>query len=343
MTPGAPHPPSPLEIDRHVARTSDGWGLALKRTLAPERFSSRRRPVLIIPGYGMNSFIFGFHPRGTSMERCLAEAGFEVWSADLRLSGRSRPLFGDDTGRPPGPSIATYAGIDLPALVETVLAGSRTHAPRLDLIGCSLGGSIAYAHLALRPDTPVHALCTVSAPFRFTTIHPAVRAAFSSTWLAERLVIRGVRPLARAGSGLIRRVPRLLSVYMNAAHIDLSRIDEMLETVEDPHPAVNHDIARWLRHRDLVVGGVNVTAAMARESRPLLLVVPNRDGIVPESSNLAALDAWGGHDKHVLRVGDTEEWYAHADLFVGDEAPRLVFAPIADWLTAHEGGTYLTG
>ena len=330
----------PLEVDRHHAVTTDGWVLDLKRTMIRSRLRPRTRPVLIIPGYGMNSFIFGFHPRGTSMERCLAEAGFEVWSADLRAQGKTMPRTGDHIGLPPGPSLRAYARQDLPALIDAVLTASQTHARRLDLVGCSLGGSIAYAHLALLPDTPVHALCTIGAPLRWTDVHPLVKAAFGSPWLAARLVIRGVRPLARAGSRLLRRYPRLLSPYMNAAHVDLSAIDEMLETVEDPHPRVNRDIAHWMRHGDLVIDGVNVTTALKGERRPLLVVLSNKDGIVPASANLSAIDAWGGSDTGVLRVGDDERWYAHADLFVGDECPRVVFAPISEWLQAHAGGTF---
>ena len=53
-------------------------------------------PVVILPGYGMNSFIFGFHPRGLSLEAYLASRGIEVWSVDLRGQGRARSTGGDD-------------------------------------------------------------------------------------------------------------------------------------------------------------------------------------------------------------------------------------------------------
>ena len=51
----------------HYVPNGDGWLLALKQTYEPQALDRTRRPVAIIPGYGMNAFIFGYHPRGKSM------------------------------------------------------------------------------------------------------------------------------------------------------------------------------------------------------------------------------------------------------------------------------------
>ncbi|MSP59426.1 MAG: alpha/beta fold hydrolase [Myxococcales bacterium] len=319
-----------LTVDRHHAATPDGWQLELKRTIAPAHHLPGSRPVVIIPGYGMNSFIFGFHPRGTSMERCLAEAGFEVWSANLRRQGGSRAAIQGA----PGPSLRAYAETDLPAIVEAVLAASQRGAGEVDLIGASLGGSIAYAYLALDRAPRVHSLIAIGSPLRWTEVHPVLKLAFSSPRLAGALSFGGTRALARRGLGLLSRAPRLLSIYMNAGHVDLSAAATMVETVEDPIPRVNKDIAHWIKARDMVLGGVNVTEALRRVRLPLLVVVSNRDGIVPESANLSVQAAWGGQDIEILRVGDDDDWYAHADLFIGHDAPADVFAPIAAWLHA---------
>jgi hypothetical protein len=61
-------------------------------------------------------------------------------------------------------------------------------------------------------------------------------------------------------------------------------------------------------------------------------VLSNRDGIVPEATALSVTDFWGSGDIEVLRVGDEHDWYAHANLFVGNEAPRRVFDPMIRWL-----------
>lgn len=317
-----------LVITEHWAPNGDGWLLHLKQTWAPGRLVPGSRPAIIVPGYGMNSFIFGFHPRGTSMERHFALAGLEVWSVNLRRQGPSRP----SRPSPGGPSLRAYADTDIPAVIDGVLATSRTGASAVDLIGASLGGSLIYAHLALVPDTRVAKVVSIGAPLRWTEIHPILKVAFSSPWLVGRVPLAGTQRLARAALPLLARTP-ILSIYMNTANVDLRAAGELTRTVDDPHPRVNQDIALWMKSRDMVLGGRNVTDALGAERRPLLVVISNRDGIVPESSALAARDAWGG-PVSVLKVGDEQTWYAHADLFVGHDAPTTVFQPITDWLHA---------
>jgi pimeloyl-ACP methyl ester carboxylesterase len=317
-----------LTVTETFTATDDGWKLHLRRTLSPSRFEPGSRPLLIVPGYGMNSFIFSYHPRGTSMERTLAEAGFEVWSMNLRGQGPSRCQHRS----PAGPTLYHYATVDVPCAIEHVLQTTRTRARDLVLIGCSLGGSIAYSYLALRGDHRVARLITMGAPLRWDQIHPLVRVMFASPTVVGALRLSRTRELIRGAMPLLLRAPSLLSLYMNAATIDTRRMSEMTRTVEDPHPAVNRDIARWLKRRDLELDGVNITRAMRSIRLPLLVVLANRDGIVPERTALTAVDAWGSPDVDVLRVGDAHNWYAHANLFVADDAPDLVFQPMIRWL-----------
>ncbi len=316
-----------LEVDQHLARTPDGWLLELRVARSPGAFSGGQ-PVVIVPGYGMNSFIFSFHPKGTSMERSLCEAGFEVWSANLRHQGGSCK-FRSDAGEP---SLRVYAETDLSAVIDTVLELTRTGADRVQLIGASLGGSLAYAHVALVQDHRVAGVVAMGAPLRWDSLHPALGLAFRSPRLVGMLRFSGTRRLARTVLPIAARIPHALDIYMNAKHVDLSRAREMTETVEDPIPRVNRDIAKWIGERDMVLGGTNVTEALRGSTLPLLCVLSNRDGIVPTPAALSAADIWSDPAVQVLTIGDDESWYAHADLFVGDEAPRLVFEPIASWL-----------
>lgn len=322
-----------LEIAELTATTADGWSLPLKRTIDPSRLDPARRPLLIVPGYGMNGFIFGFHPRGTSLERFLAEAGLEVWTADLRGQGRARAV---EPGAE-GPSLRRYAERDVSAAIDTVLARTASRADRVDVLGASLGGSITFAHLALSAERShrVASVVAVGSPLRWEEVPPILRVPFASTRLAGALRVSGARALAGRVLPLVRHAPGLLGMYMNVAHVDLDAAAELVRTVEDPHPRVNRDIALWLRARDMVLRGVNVTDALRRETGPLLLVLANRDGIVPERVARSAARAWGGSDVTELRIGTPDDWYAHADLFVGHESPERVFAPIADWLRAH--------
>jgi pimeloyl-ACP methyl ester carboxylesterase len=288
--------------------------------------------VLLVPGYGMNAFIFGYHPRGHSMERSLADAGFEVWSVDLRAQGASRPL---RSGALP-PSLLAYVQEDLPTAIEVVLRETGCRNERVHLVGCSLGGSVAYAHLALAGPGRVASLVAIGAPLRWTEVHPALRLAFGSPRLMGVIRVSGTRRLAQRALPLAARLPELLRPYMNTTHVDLDRADRLAEAVEDPQPLVNRDLARWMRAGDLELGGCNVAAALARVDLPLLILLSNRDGIVPEAAALSARDAWGASTVDVLRVGDRDEWFAHADLFIANSSPKRVFEPIARWLEARE-------
>ena len=320
-----------LVLQEHLAPNDDGWLLHLRQARDPARFQPGLRPVVIIPGYGMNSFIFRFHPRGTSFERALAEAGFEVWTVDLRRQGRSR----SQRRNPPAPSLRAYADVDLPAVLGEVLSRTKTSASKVDVIGCSLGGSIIYGHLALWSDHRIHSVVTMGSPLRWGEI-PALFQVFRlSPSLIGSVPVVGARSLARRALPVLSRIPGALDLYMNTAHVDLSCAHRLVETVEDPHPQVNGDIARWMRSRDLILRDVNVSHALRHTRNPLLVVVSNRDGIVPDDAALAALNLWGGDDTDLLRIGTPEDWYAHADLFIGNDAPAVVFEPVAVWLHAH--------
>jgi pimeloyl-ACP methyl ester carboxylesterase len=316
-------------VDDFHATTSDGWRLHVKRTRRASGVDRSRRPLLIVPGYGMNGFIFGFHPRGTSLEGYLAGQGIEVWTANLRGQGRSERTRKDA----PGPTMERYAHEDVKAVLDLVQAHSEAAAERIDVLGASLGGSITFAHLS-RPAARarIATVIAVGSPLRWEHVPLFLRVPFASRRIAGLVRVSGARRLAQTVLPLVKHAPFALSVYMNASHVDLDAASELVRTVEDPHPAVNRDLAGWMKARDLVVSDVNVTEAMREVRAPLLLVVANEDGIVPEVVATSAARVWGGRDVTTLRISTPDDWYAHADLFVGHASPEVVFAPIERWL-----------
>jgi pimeloyl-ACP methyl ester carboxylesterase len=276
----------------------------------------------------MNSFIFSWHPRGLSLEGYLAHAGLEVWRVDMRGQGGSRSVGGGEQY-----GLEDLALTDLPAAVAAVLARTRTGASRVDVIGASLGGTVMFACAVLRPDHPFGALVALGSPVRWVEVHPLVRVLFSSPALAGMIRFRGTRRLAElALPVLVRRLPWVLSIYMNAEITDTSAVSEMVRTVEDPNRHVNRQIARWIRDRDLVLRGVNVSDGLRSLTAPLLCVSAWGDGIVPRPTAEFPYRAAGSPVKKLLEVGAADLAMAHADLFISDEAQIRVFAPIAEWL-----------
>jgi pimeloyl-ACP methyl ester carboxylesterase len=312
----------------HSIANRDGWLLSLYQSFDPERLVSGRPPVLIVPGYGMNSYIFSYHPRGLSLEGFLAQAGFEVWRVDLRGQGRSRAIGGGDRYR-----LADLALTDLPAAIDGVLERTRTGAGKVHLIGASLGGTLIYLYAALRRDPRIGAIVAMGSPVRWVEIHPALRLAFSSPFLAGLVRVRGTRRLAEVVlPRVLRHVPWLLAAYINPAITDLEATSEMVKTVEDPNRHINREIAHWICDRDLIVRGTNLSEAIAAIDRPLLCVLASHDGIVPRETALFPYHRVASARKAILEVGAPSLAVAHADLFVSNEAHERVFRPIASWL-----------
>lgn len=318
-----------LRIEHHSAPNGDGWVLSLRQTFDDAALDKSRDPLLIIPGYGMNSFIFGFHPRGTSMEGYLAERGFEVWSVDLRGQGQSRADGGSSKYR-----FDDLVLKDVFTAVHGVLEHTSTSASKVDLIGCSLGATMMFAYAVCVPDNHLGRMVSMGGPLRWVRIHPILKAAFASPELVGKLPISGTRKLARVALPLLSRVPRLLSIYLHPEIVDMSHASQLVRTVENPNRHVNKDIARWIKRGDLFVDGKNVCEGLQSVTNPLLTVIASADGIVPRETALWPHLNIGSERRDLLEVGSYSVPIAHADMFVSDHAPELVFKPLADWLAA---------
>lgn len=320
-----------LRFDRYRP-TSGSWRLDLTRYRSLDEPTPSRRPVVMVPGYAMNAFILGYHPTKRSMVEFLVDRGFEVWTANLRGQGNSSA---DPDAEEFG--FEELACSDLPRVRDVVLEETKTGRTAFDVVGCSLGASYLYAYLTLHPDShDIGSVVAIGGPLRWVDVHPAVRLVFANPTVAGALPSTGTRLMARLVLPIVKRLPALASLYMNAHQIALEEADQLVRTIDDPHPRLNRQISRWIQNRDLVVAGTDITGAIGEVETPVLCVLANRDGIVQPSSALSIVDAIGTDDVDVLRVGDDARWFAHADLFISEHADRDVFAPIGDWLEQRE-------
>ena len=317
-------------IERFSRPTPQGPTLTLRRTTPKAGIAKGMRPVLIVPGYGMNSFVFGFHPTGRSLEASLAARGLEVWSVDLRGQGKSTRGPSRDV------SLGDLAVDDLGEALAHVRRETRTEGTgEVDLIGVSLGAALAFAHAVIVPSARIGSIVSMGGVVTWRRVHPLLRAAFASPWVAGQVRIGGTRTAARfALPTLARFAPRLLSIYLNTKSTNLSRYSEMVETVEDPVPSLNREIAEWVKRRELVVRGVNVSRKLGEITCPVMCVLGRQDGVVPEETSRAIYDEVGSSRRELLAVG-TPDWpIGHADLFVAEHAEARIFGPVADFLLA---------
>lgn len=311
-------------------QTHDGWRLELRRYLDPERHLQGRAPVLFIPGYGMNTYILAYHPDGVSMVGALVEAGYEVWTANLRGQGGASRAHGVSRGADVG--LTQLALTDVPCARDFVL--SHSGADKIVFIGCSLGASILYAYLAHHPDDHRAAgMIAIGGPLRWLNPSALMRLLFKSPTLAGLVPFKGTRQAINVAMPLLRRAPGALSMYMNARQIDLRKSKLLTPTVDDPIPRLNRQIALWLRRQDLVVKGLNIPLALKRLGPlPMLCLLANRDGVVPPEAALSVLEVRPPAQVEVVIAGDEDTWFAHADLFIAPKAYEWVFAPMISWL-----------
>lgn len=309
----------------------DGWRLDVTRFYNPDALDRSKKPVVMIPGYGMNTFILSFHPTGASMIEYLCSKGFEVWAANLRGQGGSKKVGGTLKY-----GFRELGLVDLPVVLDLVLEQTMTEtdAKLVHAVGCSLGASVLYGYLAHHQKNHRFAsLVAIGGPLRWDEVHPLVKFAFQSPKVAALVPIRGTRLLAKTLLPVLKKVPWLLSIYMNTDQIDLSATDEIVKTVDNPNPYLNVQIAKWINNGDLIIDGVNVSDALAHvEGLSILCLLANADGVVPVGAAKSVCSIATGSCSDVFVVGDEENWYAHADLFISERAQETVFAPMTNWL-----------
>lgn len=310
----------------HYIDNRDGWELELKQCPLPPRVHKNRRPVLIIPGYGMNSFIFGFHPHGLSMEEYLRQKGFEVWSINLRSQGGSRRITHTKKY-----GLKELGTIDLKAAIHFITQNSVGQTGKVDVIGCSLGGTIAFVYAALVSNNRLGSIVGMGAPLRWEKVHPFLKIAFFSPRLVGMIPVSYTRALVKLLFPILLR-SRLLRIYLHREMVDTRYREFMLETVEDPVRHVNREIAEWINNKDLILGGKNLTHKFRSVKNPLLCVIANGDGIVPPLTALSAHEIASSRVKETLVVGTDTLRFAHADLFVSNYSHEMVFRPVAHWL-----------
>lgn len=323
-----------MKTVQHLIPNGDGWLLSLSQTWDPKRLVPGRRPVVIVPGYGMNSFIFSYHPTGLSLEGAIAEAGYEVWRADLRGQGGSIRRGGSENF-----SLEAFALTDLGVTLSGIIDRTQTGATHVDVIGASLGGTLMFIQATVNKNNLIGSMVAMGSPLRWVRVHPLLRAAFISPRLIGLLPIRGTRRLAQYGLPVAaRHLPWLLSVYANPETSDLSVAAELVRTVEDPNRFINREIGRWIHNKDLFIHGQNVSDRMRSVTQPLMCVVAAHDGIVPRETAEFAYQQSGAAEKELLVVGDQTLAMAHADMFIANVAHERVFRPITAFLTRQYAG-----
>ncbi len=271
--------------------------------------------MLLIPGFGNTSHLYTIQNHGPSWLESLGAGGLDPWAVDLR----------QDVG------LEDWHRVDLPAAVDHVLrvTGHR----RLHVVGCSLGGLLAYTWLGLDPQAPIDRLVAIGTPLTWRPPPPVVRAFRAVGGLLHGWSPGGSRGLARRGLPWARRLGvGPLGFYLHTDRLEPAAAKALPQAVVDPGPALVRAVHRWVKQGEPRVGDEPLIPRLAHVSTPLLLITGDADGIAPTRCCTPVLQAWGGETAHHEADGD----WGHVDLFVSRGHHEQVLAPMLSWLRGGE-------
>ncbi len=320
------------EDERHVARTADGWNLALYRFRA--RGVARPFPVICSHGMAGSHYIYDLHP-DCSLARFLAAAGFDVWLVDLRGRLDSWPDGGPD--RALQWCFDDFVAFDFPAVLDRVLQLSG--APQAFWLGMEMSGQILYAAAIDGLVERLRGGVTCGSPVRTpaSAQMPGVTSAPRGR-KNGRVPYRGgsrfAGPvLAYGGFKVIDNSFRKCNLLpMAVARYFRNGIpDEATALIEQFTDWVRNDT---MRSRD---GRVVYSDRLAQVRLPLLVLVAEHDLQRPADAVQQAFEAFGSPDKTLVRAGTATGFsvdFGHDDLLAGLVSAAEVFPRIADWLAA---------
>lgn len=326
---------------RYVARTRDGWRLALHRYTPTRR--AHGTPVLLCHGMGSNRFNMD-GPGNTSLARALHARGYDVWLLELRGAGQSQRRFGP-TGLLYQWTFEDYVQHDAPAALRMVRR--VTGWQRVLWVGHSLGGMVAYGLLMTPAADSVAGAVTLASPGMTGVGHLGL-----DRWVALRRLLRFAPPriptgwLAMLGAPIAGPLASAVSGPLrdwgwHPDNFDLETIRFMMRHgVEDLSRALLIEFARWYDAKRMSdrYDLFSFTDHLERVQVPTLVIAGSRDELTPARDLAHVAERLGSPDKTFLVAGRKTGFahdYSHVDLLLGKHAHEDIFPRVAEWLDAH--------
>jgi pimeloyl-ACP methyl ester carboxylesterase len=305
----------------------DGWKLcAWHRVPSTRRFLE---PVVLCHGLSNNHRFLEFQAPH-SLANALAEAGFEVFTVELRGAGAAF------AGHQRDGSIDDYVRFDVPALIN--FATAQAGSPRAFWVGHSLGGLVGLAAADASLQEKLKGLVTIGSPvffkFQFHTrwlLHFAYWLSpfgrFRTDWLAALVAPFAGWVHVPIGGGMAnqRNIPGW--VQRRA----------MAEVIAPIWHGVLRQLRDWTLHDRFVSedGTVDYRERVRALRVPHLVVGGVADLIAPPSNCNAHFALAGSEDKQLRIFGAAfgqEANYGHGDLLLGTRASVEVYPPLVAWL-----------
>jgi alpha-beta hydrolase superfamily lysophospholipase len=327
------------EDEVHFVTTSDGWRLAMAR-YRPKGERRSRFPVLLC--HGLGSSRFGFDLAGApSLAIYLAQAGFDVWSLELRGHGHSdRPsVF---SPRHFGWCFDDYLHVDLPAAIAKLKENS--HKEQLHMLGHSMGGMLLLCHSA--ENAPyVRSITTIGSSLDFSSSDSDFGRLLPFSPLAQALPAFPLGLLTLIVAPLTGRVQNRLEAF----NLWFSNADPAVTRAlyANTFYAVSSPVLLQLRSMfdqggmKPRHGSVPYLDTASHTRIPTLFIAGDRDRQCPPQACRRTYEHlsqhYAGHQMLVFGP-DTgqKDHYGHFDLLIGKRASEEVFPAIEQWLWKHD-------
>jgi polyhydroxyalkanoate synthase len=290
-------------------------------------YGGKGRPVLFVPSLVNRAYVLDLSLR-RSLIRFLVARGHHIFLLDWSAPGATERRF----------SLTDYVAGPLVAAIHRIVA--EAGAP-LHLVGYCMGGNLALAAAALAPNR-VHRLALLATPWDFHAEGGEAAQALGAPGspllaLADSL---GELPVDALQTLFVALDPVLaLRKFRAFARLEpASAEEEDFVAIEDwlndgvPLTArvARECLSGWYGANDPVrrrwqVAGQTVDPALV--TVPTLVVVPDRDRIVPPGSAKALAAQLPADLGHVL-----EPKAGHIGMVVGSRAETGLWRPLADWL-----------
>lgn len=311
-------------IATYFARTEDHVEVALSSyTSSP----SRNYPVVLCHGLGANRFSYDLAPE-LSFAKWLADAGFDVYTLELRGHGRSQKA-GQGSLRY-GWGLFDYAWRDLPAAIEAIF--DRTGHRQLHFVGHSMGGIAALARLA-SGESRVRSLITLASAMDYSGTPSVFHGVRKLLPLSKLMPAVPLGPLSTAFSSVALAVPNAV----DAANVNYRNVDRAryrLLTAVGFHPVSSPVLAELATCFDPggLRDGERRYAQALPATTPTIAIAGTADiQCSPEAAarHAHSMQAFG------RAHGQTED-YGHFDLMMGVRARLEVWPVLHDWLVRHD-------
>ncbi|GIX43018.1 MAG: alpha/beta hydrolase [Leptospiraceae bacterium] len=332
---------TPAKGDLHHPVTKDGWKITLEHFFdkeAQQKFK-RKYPVILCHGLMANRTYYTINGENSFAVQ-LAKAGYDVWVLDLRgreAAGSPSWFFGE---KKYNYSIDDYIKYDVDAAIQYVL--EKTNAEKVNWVGHSMGGMIAYARIGSFNETRIANLITVGSPFSFELSTSSLRL-WHKVGSCNTAILPAVPmgTIARFNSYMcIDLTPRtgLLEILLYPENTDKDIIKAsqryMITNIAAP-VALQLKTALELGDFYSLDGKINYTENLKNIKIPTLMVLGRRDHLGFGYTIRLVYENISSNDKQLLiieRAQGASEDYGHGDLFLGKNALNDVMKPLIEWL-----------